>query len=175
MAIFEDDIHIVPGFVWRCSIVDSLLHSTLECLFSDTNCRNDLLLHFLNFTNTKVRPVPPINVTMLGRFTSNTTVGQIVEKNFVNEWMPSVSHINYFQICAPRTCTYTYIQRANLLYAVTTLAAVFGGLIYFLRFVAPLVIKIVTRRRRHSSSADRNQGEFHPFVLISTQCLFQII
>jgi hypothetical protein len=74
----------VPGFVWRCSMMDSILQSTLECLYSNTNCLTDILLHYINFSNIAV-PVPPLNVSQLIRTSSNSKVVTLVDNLFVEE------------------------------------------------------------------------------------------
>ncbi|CAF3419966.1 unnamed protein product [Rotaria socialis] len=83
---------IVPGFVWRCYPMDSILSSTLECFYSNTRCLTDILLHYINYSNTAV-PVPPLNVSQLIRTTTHSTVATLADNLFVEGWKISWSHV----------------------------------------------------------------------------------
>ncbi|CAF3814784.1 unnamed protein product [Rotaria magnacalcarata] len=145
---------IVPGFVWRCSAMDSILSSTLECLYSNTRCLTDILLRYINYSNTAV-PVPPLNVSQLIRTTTHSTVATLADNLFVEEWRISWSHVKYFNLCAPNVCQYTYVKRANYLYVVTMFLAIYGGLSLALSLLAPLMIKLVVRFQHQSLSIER--------------------
>lgn len=137
----------VPGFVLRCSTMDSLLQSTLECLYSETNCLQEILLHYINLTATAV-PVPPLNSSQLVRTQVNSTIATVMEHLFIEEWKTNISHTHYFHSCAPKQCHYTFIERANRLYIVTVFFAVYGGLTFSLRLLIPLFVKLALRCRQ---------------------------
>jgi hypothetical protein len=154
----ESDI-VVPGFVIHCSAMESILQSTLECLYSNTNCLTDVLLYYINYTAIAV-PVSPLNISQLIRTSSNSTVAVLADNLFIEEWKTTISHMNYFRACAPSTCHYTYVQRAKYLYIVTVFLAVYGGLIFSLRLLVPLIVKFVLQCRRSPISTDnQNIGE----------------
>jgi hypothetical protein len=151
----------VPGFVRRCTTIDSVLQSTLECLYSDTNCLTDTLLYYINYTTTSV-PVPPLNVSQLIRTSSNSKVMTLVDNLFVEEWKSTVSYENYFRSCAPNACQHTYVQRANYLYIITIFLAVYGGLIFSLRLLVPLGVNLALRCRHQSvPTDDQTIGELY--------------
>jgi hypothetical protein len=160
MAITHNYVNniIVPGFVWHCSSMDSILQSSLECLYSNTNCLTDILLHYINYTAIAV-PVPPLNVSNLIRTSSNSTVITLADNLFVEEWITSISHENYFHTCAPSVCQYTYIDRANHLYVVTMFLAVYGGLILSLRLLITLIFKLILRRGHQPELTNNQDGE----------------
>jgi len=137
----------VPGFVIRCSIMNSLLQTTLECLYSNTDCLERLLFHYMAYSQPVIR-VEPMNVTKLIRTRSNSTVSTIVDNLFVEQWQQTISHEKYFHQCAPKLCQYTFIQRANYLYIVTVFLAVYGGLIFSLRLLIPIFVKLVLECRQ---------------------------
>jgi hypothetical protein len=150
---------LVPGFAWRCSVLDSLLHSTLECLYSNTNCLTDILLRYMNYANIAV-PVPPLNVSQLIRTSSNSKVVTLVDNLFVEEWKSTISYEHYFRTCAPDECQYTYVQRAHYLYIISMFLAVYGGLTLSLELLVPLGVKFVLRcRHRPVATNDQNIGE----------------
>ena len=144
-----DTIH-VPGFVSRCSAMDSVLHSTLECLYSTTNCLRDTLLYYLNYTTTVVA-VAPLQTSQLVRTTRKSTVAILVDNLFVEKWTRSFSYLKYFQACAPSECHYTYVKRANHLYVLTMFLSFYGGLTLVLRLVVKLLLKFIVRCRRSSA------------------------
>jgi hypothetical protein len=151
----------VPGFVTRCSTIDSILQSTLECLYSNTDCLTDILLYYINYTATAV-PVQPLNVSQLIRTSTNSKVAILADNLFIEEWKSTISHLNYFQVCAPNTCQYTYVRRADYLYIVTVFLAVYGGLILSFRLLVPLVVKFFLRcRHRLIPTDEQNIGEFY--------------
>lgn len=156
--------YIVPGFVWRCSAMDSVLYSTLECLFSNTNCLKQILLHYMNFTNTAVAaavPVPPLKVSQLIRTRSNSTVATLADNLFVEEWKTSVSYLKYFKTCAPRVCQYTYVKRADHLYVITMFLALYGGLTLVLSLLVQLIVQLIVRCRHSSNpTVDQNIGKY---------------
>ena len=131
----------VPGFVWRCSPVDSILQSTLECLY--TACLSDLLLHHINYSSNAVA-VPPLRASDLIRTSSNDTVATLAEHLFVEDWQSSTLFENYFDQCAPQECHYTFVKRAHHLYVLTMFVATYGGLTLSLRLLVPFLLK---RRR----------------------------
>lgn len=144
----------VPGFVRRCSAMDSILSSTLECFYSNTDCLRKILFRYINYTNTVV-PVPPLNVSQLIRSYSNSTVASLADNLFVEDWKISLSHMKYFSTCAPSSCQHTFIKRANHLYVVTMLLAVYGGLTLALNLLVPSMVKFVLRCRQPTVSVNK--------------------
>jgi hypothetical protein len=167
MFISHDGSHIVvPGFVMRCSAMDAILQSTLECLYSDTNCLTDILLHYINYTGHAV-PVPPLDISQLIRTSSHSKVAVIADNLFIEEWKSTISHLNYFRVCAPNICQYTYVQRANYLYIVTVFLAVYGGLTLSLSLLVPLVVKFVLRcRRQPRSTSNQDLGKSYKSMIM---------
>ncbi|CAF4779101.1 unnamed protein product [Rotaria sp. Silwood1] len=148
----------VPGFVWRCSAMDSILSSTLQCLYSNTNCLQIILLRYINYTNTAV-PVPPLNVSQLFRTSIYSTVATLADNLFVEEWKTSLSHIQYFNMCVPSICQYTYVRRANYLYVIRMFLTFYGGLTLALSLLVPLMVKLILRCRHQIITKQDNNRE----------------
>ncbi len=155
----------VPGFVWRSTIMDSILQSTLECLYSNTDCLTNILFHYLNYTTTVI-PVPPLDASQLIRTLNTSKVLTLADNLFVEEWKSTISYKHYFQTCAPSSCQYIYVQRANYFYIVTIFLVVYGGLIFLLRLLVPLAVKLALRNRQHQVVPTNNQnlGEFSLYI-----------
>lgn len=62
------------------------------------------------------------------------------------EWIINISHSQYFDQCQVSLCTYSVTSRFNLLYIITTLIALIGGLTKVLRILIPPIVKFIRRR-----------------------------
>lgn len=146
MQIFHKRVAMnVTGFVWRCSPMDSILQSSLECLYTD--CLTDFLLRYMN-DSTDAVPVPPLKVSDLIRTSSEATVSELAEHLFVEDWQSSILYENYFHQCTPNECHYTFVKRAHHLYVLTMFVAIYGGLTLSLRLLVPFLVGLIFRRWR---------------------------
>ncbi len=145
-------VYIVPGLMAGCSAIDSLLISTLECFYSDSDCFQVLLNHIQEayFNNVKypvwfdVRPL--IHDTISRRFPPNTSVATIVKNLMIEQWNASFSYNRFYESCAPSNCTYSERIRTNTVVGVIiTLVSMVGGLIAALRLITPQLVKLVYR------------------------------
>ena len=141
---------VVPGFRVGCYALDSLLQSTLECLY-DLGCVAMIksLNSSMNFT------IAPLDSSLSS---TNATVQSLIDAFLIDEWKANVSYEKYYQQCAPLFCSYSVNQRADLLYIVTASIGFYGGLNTAIRIIAPMIEKISqsvlifyqTRRMRHN-------------------------
>ncbi|UJR29777.1 hypothetical protein I4U23_017324 [Adineta vaga] len=54
---------------------------------------------------------------------------------FVKQWFNQSFYENYFHLCQPKQCQYTINQKNNLIFILTTLLGLYGGLTYFLQLI----------------------------------------
>jgi hypothetical protein len=87
--------------------------------------------------------------SMISHIKEKKTLSQLVEQLFITNWSISINHHRYFEQCAPKSCSYTYKENTNTLYAFTKLLSIYGGLTIALRFIASKIIIIIMRKRRH--------------------------
>ena len=125
---------VVPGFRVGCYALDSLLQSTLECLY-DRNCLTMIrsLNSSMNFT------MAPLNSN---RSSPNKTVQSLIDELLIDEWKTNMSYEKYYESCAPLFCSYSVNQRADLIYIVTASIGFYGGLSTAMRIIAPMMAKI---------------------------------
>ncbi|CAF0948424.1 unnamed protein product [Adineta steineri] len=128
-------IFIVPGMLVGCMPHDSILQSTLECFY------NRSCLNLIGISQTTT----PLNATAPSRFRVNTTVNAMFEQLFVETWQNSSNFTSYYNACHPKTCSYTYTQRGNFLYAMTMLLSLIGGLTTILGILVPLLVQFFRR------------------------------
>jgi hypothetical protein len=133
----------VPGIYQGCFIIESLLQSDLRCFYNQT-CINIVLPYY--------NAIPPMNVTALdqslpSRFFPNSTLQVIVDELMVEEWNRSRMYDRYYNACQPIECTYTHQTKNSIVYIVTTLIGLLGGLITVLKLIVPRAVMLVRKKR----------------------------
>ncbi|CAF4104175.1 unnamed protein product, partial [Rotaria sp. Silwood1] len=124
---------LVPGFRVGCNPIESLLQSTLECLYNVTcidkikpnDSTSDMIFRALDST----------------RSSSNILVQSLVDALMVDKWETNVVYEHYYRACAPLYCTYSLNMRFNKVYVFTTIISLTGGLTVILKLVIPLAVK----------------------------------
>ncbi|UJR15994.1 hypothetical protein I4U23_002913 [Adineta vaga] len=89
-------------------------------------------------------PNPLVYDPKSSRYPPDTTVSTIVEQIMIERWNPSYSYKDFYQICAPKSCT--YYQRANaksIFEVIITFISMIGGLTLALKLITPLFIKLI--------------------------------
>jgi hypothetical protein len=136
----------VPGFLVGCSPLESLLQSTLECLYSVT-CITGLINPNQQYLNKNIHP---LDATLSSPY---VTVQSLMNELMVDRWERIISYEHYYATCAPTLCTYVNTEPANKIYIITTIIGFFGGLAIALHTIVPVLVKfgrylIMCRRQR---------------------------
>ena len=155
----------VSGSIIGCSIVDTLLRSTLECYYSES-CLAVFASH-TNFslnhvqTDEKIYQVNSLIYTpVTSRFPPDTLISDIVKQLLVEQWNPVFDFDRYYNSCAPIKCVGP--QTANFsifLVTMITLISSLSGLATLLRFITPVVIKIIIKLSQLNAKRKRRQQE----------------
>ena len=140
-------LFLVPGFVVGCTVFESLLATSLECLYSNSSCLSTMIEVWLNETISSegLGPIPPLDASLTTRFAQTDTILAIVSELMVEQWEPLLSFADYFQACAPSECSYSREERRDLTSVFTILFSVFGGLSSLLRLLCPMIIRLFSR------------------------------
>ncbi|CAF4055871.1 unnamed protein product [Adineta steineri] len=123
---------LLPGVVAGCLPIDGIRLSTLECFF-DSNC----ILNLTSVASTRTTTIwiaKPLNASTPTIYPSNTLIGSLVDSLFVEDWGIKSNYSSYFASCAPYSCSYKYIDHNTILYIITTLLGLYGGLTVVLSF-----------------------------------------
>jgi hypothetical protein len=133
----------VPGFFNGCFTIEALLVSDLHCFYNQT-CIDELQSYFLS---------PPRNITaldesLLSRFLPNSTLESVVDELMVEQWNRSIMYDQYYNECQPTECTYTDKTKNSIIYIVTTLFGLTGGLTTALKFLVPRLVNFIASRIR---------------------------
>ncbi|CAF4132192.1 unnamed protein product, partial [Adineta steineri] len=149
----------IQGLRMGCTPTESFFASTLEC-FYNLSCIN-LIYEHINYSsngdNTNVLEPPSIN----------TSVIDLINKLFIDNWFITINYTLYFNQCLPTVCSYTYIQKLNSLYTITRLLGLCGGLTVVLKWICPtfmcLLAKIYERWKT------RRINRIEPIYFIPTE------
>lgn len=140
---------IMPGFRIGCLLLDSLLQSSLTCLYNKT------CLGLMQANMYYSKPVKSEILTYSPLSTPNTTIETILSQLFVSEWIQNTSFDLYFNECSPQSCKYSYSMQYNPVYVITLVIAVFGGLTSGLHFLAYyiqlIVMKLINCRKKKNT------------------------
>ena len=137
---------IMPAFRIGCLFFDSLLQSSLACLYNKT-CLGLMQanIYYSQPVKTDILTYSPLSIP-------NTTIETILSHLFVSKWFQNTSFDLYFNECAPQSCQYSYSMQYNLAYVITLLIAVFGGLtngLHFLVYYTELIVmKLINCRKK---------------------------
>ena len=135
---------VIPGLFKGCYLVEAVRQSALECLYQ-IGCLSSIA-EFLQVPILLSNPVLPLNLSILSRFNISSTVDQLLTKAMTEVWQENISHTQYFQQCEVSSCTYSFMSRFNILYIVTTLIALVGGLTKILRLLVPRMVRFIRYR-----------------------------
>ena len=128
---------IFIGLFFDCYLVDATLASSLQCYFS-SNCSKSL--HpTMEFTS--------LIESNLVRHRINTIVETLFNDLFIEDLNMTVVFNDYFTHCNPSACIYTKEHRFDVLFIFSTIIGVIGGFVTVLKFLSPLVIKLICRIR----------------------------
>ena len=113
----------LPGLIGGCLPIDGLRMSTLEC-FSDSTCLATLEKQL----NSTIVP-QQLNTSVSTRFPlTTTTLGSMIDELFVEQWFNASNYSSYYQMCSPRACYYRRLEGNSLVYIITFLLGLYGGL-----------------------------------------------
>jgi hypothetical protein len=127
----------------RCIVIELLLQSNLECFYNQ-QCINDL--------QHQISSSSPINVPALDKslpsvYSINETIEKLLDKLMIEQWNISATFENYYNQCQPIKCVYTSEINNDIVYIVTSLFGITGGLITVLKFIIPRLVKFIRKKR----------------------------
>ncbi|CAF1434225.1 unnamed protein product [Adineta steineri] len=161
--------YVVPGSIVSCYAIDSLLLSTLECLYTDGDCFSILMNYvkeaYLTNTNTSLWADvhPLVHDSTSSQYTPNTSVGMILKKLMIEQWNPISTYEKFYKLCAPIYCTYSQkIRKETILTLTIKMISMIAGLTVSLKLTTPLLVKIIFKLlsiiiKRHKNRQEEQQ------------------
>ncbi|CAF3835902.1 unnamed protein product [Rotaria sp. Silwood1] len=100
-----------------------------------------------------------LNSSIQSKYSPKATFLDMFKGFFVEDWQISSDFEGYYNGCAPLICTYIYSQRMEILYVISVIVSVLGGLVVILRLLVPytvlLLFRIIEcRRNQHFDQQD---------------------
>lgn len=149
MTPYPSPIFVVPGMHVGCTLFNVINEATLECFF-DPICLNSTA-QWISDMPASARP-NALNPSAPSHFLPNSSIEKIFKDQMVEKWTTGTNFSSYFATCAPIECTYTFIQRNQAVYVLTTLIGSFGGLMVTLGILALLIVQFFQRIRGFCSN-----------------------
>ena len=100
---------------------------------------------------------PLIYYPNVSRYPPNTSISTIVEQIMIEQWNPSYSYKYFYDLCAPKYCTYSQRMRTKkIVEVVITLISMISGLTFALQVFAPILVnglhelfRYIFRKQQH--------------------------
>jgi hypothetical protein len=74
----------------------------------------------------------------------------------VEEWNLLIMYEQYYNECQPTECSYTHQTKNTVIYIVTTLVGLVGGLITVLKLIVPIFVKLIRRKKQPTRPQNGN-------------------
>jgi len=120
-----------PGFYIGCSMIEASIQSNLYCLYTQS-CIDSFRLPFRIYA---------LNSTGSDLSQTNTTIGQLIQALFVEDWNTTKSFEQYYDGCKPTTCFYTEDVYPEPVQDISIAYGLYGGLARLLTCIIPIVWK----------------------------------
>ncbi|UJR13165.1 hypothetical protein I4U23_000188 [Adineta vaga] len=160
---------MVDGFFGGCTVFDSLLMSTLDCLYK-IECLERLRYYFPKL---KSMNSSWMNILLISK-QQNRSLYNHLNNLLIEQWTTNINYTTYFQTCAPIICTYSKTDRMNLTYTITLLLSLYGGLIFILRLLTHLLIDILFKFKLHQINTQLNNEQNLSIIRRTIQWIIQL-
>jgi hypothetical protein len=94
-----------------------------------------------------------LDSSLPSNYSTNSTIRNLIDNLMIERWNASPIYERYYNECQPTHCTHTVETRNDVLYIVTTLFAIAGGLITVLKFVVPRLVKLIRKKKERPRPA----------------------
>ncbi|UJR34784.1 hypothetical protein I4U23_027565 [Adineta vaga] len=142
-------IYNIDGWFQGCLAMDSLLFSTFQCLYKDSDCFPIVLSYldngdeyFLDFSSS-FNLQPLVYDPTASRYPPNTSFSIIIEELMIEQWNPVLSYELFYKSCAPLYCSYSQkIRKTTFIGVIITLVSMLGGIVVSLRILTPYLVNL---------------------------------
>jgi hypothetical protein len=87
-------------------------------------------------------------LSLFSQYSPTSTVQEIINNLMIDYWNASPIYERYYNECQPIQCIYTYETRNDLIYIVTTLFGIAGGLTTVLKLILPRLINLLRKKQQ---------------------------
>ena len=139
-----ESIFTIPGLYKGCYLTQAVLQSSMECFYQ--NACISTIENFLQAPLSISTPISPLNPSSKSRFNTSSTIDQLLSKAMTEEWISNISYVQYFDQCHASACTYFSTSKLNLIYIITTLIGMIGGITKILFTLVHPIVKFIRHR-----------------------------
>lgn len=155
---------VPEGISFGCLLVDTVLKSSLQCWFN-RNCTEPLRTLFKVHNSEVPDTLEILNSELASRFSMNATVENLLDEIMIEHLNVSVDYEIYFSACNVSSCIYTYTEKSKILYIITTIIGLTGGLSVSIRLLCPIIIIVILKLVKFSKSNHRfSPGKSRSFI-----------
>ena len=154
----------IPNFYIGCYVLEALLQSDLSC-FYNVSCFNEFQRHLLTNSSSQLTQFTSLNSSFASRYNETTTIIELMEQLMVEDWNIEVNYGAYFESCEPLSCTYSFTSRNSILYIITTVFGLIGGVATVLFFLVPFIVASVRREKEQLAGGESEQETSSEFRL----------
>jgi hypothetical protein len=87
--------------------------------------------------------VTPLDASLLNVYYANSTIKELIDKMMIEQWHATTVFENYYNECQPIQCIYTFETKNDVIYILTTMFGIAGGLVTVLELVVPRFVNII--------------------------------
>ena len=138
----------VPGLIRACTMFETAMLSDLRCFFNQT-CLN-LILSMYNVDMPGRNPlsaatlaIQALNSSIPSPFRSDDTIRVLWKDLLTIDWKFIIDYDSYYAKCAPALCIYPLEKRLDILYSITTVIGLFGGLAVSLKLFLTVTVRLI--------------------------------
>lgn len=132
------DTSATPGLKVGCYPLEALLQSNLQCLY------NDSCIRLIQSTS---RTFTPLNISLPTNYSLVSSVQSILNQLMIEKWISNISYNNYYAICSPSVCSYSYMTRRSSLDVFLLLLGLYGGLTIITTTLTTVSVHVWQKRR----------------------------
>ena len=171
-GLMIDFSYYMPGLIQSCFPIDSLLLSTLQCLYADSYCFVILMYiifpkYFVPGFSDPLHPIRPLVYDpSMSRFPPNSSISTIIQELMIEQWNFSSSYQNFYETCAPTYCSYSIkVRKESFIQVVIILISMIGGVVVSLRLLTPYLVKFtlqfsLTSKSKKEPPKQREPGNY---------------
>jgi hypothetical protein len=160
----------IPGLSLGCNAYESFLSSTLECLYNQTCIQMLIDWRLFDYTDiylpSNLTNITALNLNEVVSLEVDDTLDNIMREFFVEWFVKRDNYTASYTQCQPAICTYTITEQYQLIYVITSVIGLLGGLTVILRIFVPPSVKILRlayhyhRRTHHEIPFSKYIGFF---------------
>lgn len=139
----------INGLKIGCYVIEAIMQSNLQCFYNSICLKK--IESILNYSM-------PININILNQsFNShpNSTIEYLIKQSMVDQWFQNFSYNSYYKQCRPSQCIIIH-TRNDLIYIVTFIIGIYGGITSVLMIIIPPTVKFIRRKNRQITSDQTN-------------------